>query len=138
MAIDSGFISVRQGRAPPDDLSSHGSDDSQLAGLDAESFGFVALRRSGALAANLEQLEAERFDLGEHAVKRRLVRQRSGQYGVASLRLRVQARERLEERRVQESANADLVARGSRRLRHAPSIAAKRMTAHRPDRMSEP
>ena len=97
----------------------------------------MALRRSGALAANLEQLEAERFDLGEHSVKRRLVRHRSNQNGLSPMHFRVQARKRLEERRAQESADADLVAHGGGRLCHAPSIAVKRVRAHRPDRMSE-
>lgn len=45
-------------------------------------------------AAELEQFQSEGLDLGEHAVQRGLVRQRSRQHGVRAALLSLQARKR--------------------------------------------
>jgi hypothetical protein len=47
---------------------------------------------SFALAAHFEQLEAERLDLGERPVQRRLVGQRSCQHSLGPISLRVQGK----------------------------------------------
>src|SRR5215475_11742818 len=60
-------------------------------------------------AADFEQLEAERLDLGEHAVQRRAVRQRPGQHGVAAARPGLQGGECGAYRLAQVAADADPV-----------------------------
>ena len=61
------------------------------------------------LTADFEQLEAERFYLGQHTEKRCLIGQRPGEHGLGCLRLRAQARERAQQRPAQLPADADLV-----------------------------
>ena len=85
---------------------------------------------SGAFAAEFEQLEAERFDLSEHAMQRGPLRQAAREHGVASRHLRVEARERREQRLAQHSANANLAAGGGRRILHDLRVAGARVTAH--------
>src|SRR5262249_22299136 len=60
-------------------------------------------------AADFEQLEAERLELGEHAVQCRAVRQRPGQYGVAAARPGLQGGECGAYRLAQVAADADTV-----------------------------
>jgi hypothetical protein len=60
-------------------------------------------------AADFEQLEPEGLDLGEHAVQRGLVRQRSDQHGVRPTRLSPQGGERGAHRLAQVAAHTDLV-----------------------------
>jgi hypothetical protein len=60
-------------------------------------------------AADFEQLEPEGLDLGEHAVQRGLVRQRSDQHGVRPARLSPQGGERGAHRLAQVAAHTDLV-----------------------------
>jgi hypothetical protein len=59
--------------------------------------------------ADFEQLEPEGLDLGEHAVQRGLVRQRSGQYGFRPAPLSPQGGERGAHRLAQVAAHTDLV-----------------------------
>src|SRR5262249_24985166 len=61
---------------------------------------------------DLEQLEAERSDLGEQTEERRLIGQLPGEHGLGSLRLRAQVRERAELGLAQQPADADLVIHG--------------------------
>jgi hypothetical protein len=60
-------------------------------------------------AADFEQLEPEGLDLGEHAVQRGLVRQRSGQHGFRPAPLSPQGGERGAHRLAQVAAHTDLV-----------------------------
>src|SRR6266699_1607585 len=62
-------------------------------------------------AADVEQFEAERFDLGQHAVQRGLVGDGTAQERVAALCLGAQIGERAQHRRAQVAAEPDLVAR---------------------------
>jgi hypothetical protein len=55
-------------------------------------------------AADFQQLEAERLDLGQHPVQGGLVGQRSGEYGLGPARLGPQVRERAEQRAAQQPA----------------------------------
>ncbi len=59
---------------------------------------------------DLEQFQAERLDLGQHAMQRGLVRGAS-QHRVVASRLGLQGGERAQRRRTQVAADADLVAR---------------------------
>ena len=74
----------------------------------ASDSGLVRCRRSQ--AADLEQLESECLDLGQHAVQRGLVRN-TFQQCVATSCLGAQGRERASHRRTQMAADTDLVAR---------------------------
>src|SRR6266404_8369078 len=87
-------------------------------------------RGSGAFAADFEQLEAERFDLSEHTMQRRPVGQAAREHGVASLHLRVEARERREQRLAQHSADANFAAGRGPRILHDLTIAGARVTAY--------
>jgi hypothetical protein len=60
-------------------------------------------------AAELEQLKAERFDLGQHAEQRCLVTEDPDEHGVGSIRLRAQAWECATERLAQAPPDPDLV-----------------------------
>jgi hypothetical protein len=60
-------------------------------------------------AADFEQLEPERLELGEHAVQRGAVGERSGQHGVAAPGLSLQGRERGAYRLAQAAADTDAV-----------------------------
>jgi hypothetical protein len=62
-------------------------------------------------------LQAERLDLVEHPVERALVRENSAQESVLTLSVGRQDRERLQQRRPERTADADLEA--LRRLRFA-------------------
>ena len=73
-------------------------------------------------AAELEQLQAERLDLGQHAMQRRLVGQIPGKYGLGSVCPRLQARERTEEGLTQMPSDADLVTGRSRRFIHGVRV----------------
>src|SRR5690242_20835294 len=64
---------------------------------------------SAASAMESEQFEAQRFELGQHSVQRCLVDQRSGKYGLRSVRLRTQVGERNEQHVTQPPADTDLV-----------------------------
>src|SRR5215510_5041700 len=70
-------------------------------------------------AADFEQLKPEGLDLGEHAVQRGLVRQRSGQHGVLSTPLSPQGGERGAHRLAQVTAHPNLVS-----LRPRPAVRA--------------
>ena len=59
--------------------------------------------------AQLDKFQAERFGLGEHAVKRGLVGQHAGQHGVSILCPGPEGRKRGTDRLAQVSANTDLV-----------------------------
>src|SRR5437879_3399809 len=96
----------------------------------------VAITRSGHVAPvlrhlreapELEQLQPQRFDVGEDPVKRGLVRKGAPQERVPAQRLGLQGGERPEQRLSQVAANTDLVA--CRRLRlttHRGSIVGQR------------
>src|SRR6476661_10654834 len=73
---------------------------------------------SAAGAADFEQFEAQRFELGQQPVQRRLVSQWSGEYGLRSVRLGVQIGERAEQQAAQHAADADLIADRLRRFVH--------------------
>src|SRR5580698_1307041 len=73
------------------------------------------LRGTAPKAADLEQVQAERFDPGQHAVQRGLVRQGAGQQRVLAVSLGAQAGERGPHRPAQVAPDADLV--GHRRPR---------------------
>jgi hypothetical protein len=60
-------------------------------------------------AAQLDEFQAERFGLGEHAVKRGLVRQYAREHGVPALRPGLEGWERGTDRLAQVAANTDLV-----------------------------
>lgn len=62
-------------------------------------------------AADLDQFQPEGSDLREHALQRRLVRQRSRQHGVLSAGLGPESGERGPQRFAQVAAYADLVLR---------------------------
>ena len=68
--------------------------------------GGVSHRRQ---AADFEQLEAERLDLREHAMKRRAVAQRPGQHGVAAAGPGLQGGECAAYRLAQAAADPDAV-----------------------------
>jgi hypothetical protein len=59
--------------------------------------------------AYLDEFQAERFGLGEHAVKRGLVGQHAGQHGVPALRPGLEGGERGTDRLAQVAADTDLV-----------------------------
>jgi hypothetical protein len=61
-------------------------------------------------AADLEQFESERLDLGQHAVQRGLVRDGASQQRVPALRFGALAGERAPHGRTQVAADTDLVA----------------------------
>ena len=82
-----------------------------------------------ATAADFEQLKPEGFDLGEYAVQRGLIRQRSGQHGVLSARLSPQGGERGAYRLAQVAVHMDLVLP---RLRSAVTLS----LVMRPDQLS--
>jgi hypothetical protein len=73
--------------------------------------GDVGLSAVRGEAADLEQVESEFFDPGQHAVQRRLVGNRASQQRVAALGLGVQCGECAQRRRTQVAADTDLVAR---------------------------
>src|SRR5215471_14652174 len=60
-------------------------------------------------AAEFEQLEPERLELGEHAIQRGVVGQRPGQHGVAAAGPGLQGRERGAYRLAQAAADTDAV-----------------------------
>ena len=60
-------------------------------------------------AAQLDEFQAECFDLGEHAVKRGLVGQCAREHGVSVVRLGLEGWERGADRLAQVAADADLV-----------------------------
>ena len=60
-------------------------------------------------AADFDQFEAERLDLGEYAVKRSLVREHTRQHGVIAPPPRLEVRERGADRLAQVTADTDPV-----------------------------
>jgi hypothetical protein len=60
-------------------------------------------------AADFDQFEAERLDLGEHAIKRSLVGEHTRQDGVAAPRPGLEVGERAADRLAQVTADTDLV-----------------------------
>ncbi len=66
----------------------------------------------------VDEIQAERLDLGQHPVERRTVGQQAGQHGMVALPPRHHGRERAQHRRTQVAADTDLVA--GRRLPVAP------------------
>jgi len=62
--------------------------------------------------ADFEELEPERLDLGEHAVQRGAIRERSGQRGVRSARLSPEGGERRPHQLAEVAAYRDLVRPG--------------------------
>ena len=62
-------------------------------------------------AAEPDQFEPERLDLGQHAVQRGLVRDRTSQERVRAPGLSAQARERAQHRGAQVAADTELAAR---------------------------
>jgi hypothetical protein len=86
---------------------------------------------------DVEQLQAELLDLGQHPVHRCLVGQRPGEHGLTSLELRVQTRECAEQRVAQMPADAELVVHRPCRRFHGTSVAADRVREHRTDRLKE-
>jgi hypothetical protein len=83
---------------------------------------------------DLEQLESERFDLGEYAVQRGLVRKSTPQDGVPGARLSLKGRKRQPRHLPQVAANPELVA-----VRRLPiqSLTGHRVTERTP-RMNPP
>jgi hypothetical protein len=61
--------------------------------------------------ADLDKIEAERFDFGQHAVKRRPV-EKAGEDGVGALVLRRQRRERGEHRGTEAAVDSDRIQDG--------------------------
>ena len=59
--------------------------------------------------ADLQELQPERLDLGEHAVERCLIGQRSGEHGLSVPRVRLEPGERDEQPVAQYSPDTDLV-----------------------------
>ena len=109
-----------------------------LAGI--ASFGRSAPRSlgiAGRQTADLEQLQAECFELVDHAVQGGLIRERAGQQRVLSASARGQRRERLHHRRADRPTDADLVAPrlaspGRAVLGcHAISVGVRVVSAHR-------
>src|SRR5215469_6090050 len=86
-------------------------------------------------AADFEQLKPEGLDLGEHAVQRGLVRQRSREYGVLSAPLSPQGGERGAHRLAQATAHADHVLPRLRPIESAGHVVAIHKTepGHRRD-----
>ena len=61
-------------------------------------------------AADFDQFQAERLDLGEYAIKRGLVSQDAGQDGLAASRPGLERGKRGAQRLTETAANTDLVA----------------------------
>ena len=76
---------------------------------------------------DFEQLEPERLDLGQHAIKRGLVGQRTSQHGDVAARAGLEGRERGPHRPAQAPADTDLVTLRLPIL----ACAADLLTAHR-------
>jgi hypothetical protein len=77
--------------------------------------------------AHFEQFEPERLDLGQHAVERGLVGQRTSQHGLVAVRAGLQDWKRGAHRLAQAAADTDLVALRLRILARAAGL----LTAHR-------
>jgi hypothetical protein len=60
-------------------------------------------------ATDFDQFEAERLDLGEHAIKRSLVGEHTRQHGVVTPRPDLEVGERAADRLAQATADTDLV-----------------------------
>jgi len=73
-------------------------------------------------AADFEQLEPEGLDLGEHAVKRGAVRQRSRQHGVRAAHLGSESGERQAHHLAEVAAYPDLVPPGLWRASRAADV----------------
>jgi hypothetical protein len=92
--------------------------------------------------AEFEQFEAERFDLGQHSVQRRLVGQRPGEHGLPSVCPCAQAWERAEQGFAQQPADPDLVADRPRQFIHVSCpflfVISTGRALHRPAWLDEP
>src|SRR5271165_2139083 len=84
--------------------------------------------------ADLQELQPERLDLGEHAVERCLIGQRSGEHGLSVPRVRLEPGERDEQPVAQYSPDTDLVQVGRGICVHEGRIGSRRASAHRTDR----
>ncbi len=91
----------------------------------------------GRQAADLEQFESERLDVGQHAVQRGLIRDGTSQQRVPVLCLRPQAGERAPRRGPEVAADEDLVARWLRLPAAGHRRAAVRENRHSAARSTE-
>jgi len=105
------------------DLDRHLAELLDALGVEAGPFDGSARRQT----PDFEQFEPERLDLGEHAVERCLVGQRTSQHGVVAAHAGLEGRERGPHRLAQAPADTDLVALRLPILARAAGL----LTAHR-------
>jgi hypothetical protein len=97
---------------------------------------FRATSTQGADAADLEQLKAERLDLGKYTEKSRLVGQLAGEHRLAIPLRCIEAREAGEQSLSKVSPDADFALQGVCRFVHGANIALERMSGRPPDGMN--
>jgi hypothetical protein len=83
--------------------------------------------------ADLDQVQAERLDLGQHAVQRRPVQQ-AGQHGVGAAGLWYQRRERRQQRGPEVAADLDHVPGG--RWVHEAMVGSRQVNPHHQDQVT--